>query len=138
MKVRNILSVIVGVAIGAMIIFLGENVIEHLNPLPLGLDLHNPETLKNYIANAPASMHLMLLISYALGCFTGGLVAAGIASDKKMTKAMTLGGLFMGIGMFNLIALSHPVWVIIASVFAFLPFAYLGGIIGIKISPKKK
>jgi hypothetical protein len=99
--------------------------------------MNDREALKTYITTAPASLHLIILCNYALACFAGGLIASSIAIDKKMSKAMSLGGIFMGVGMFSLINL-HPLWVVICSIFIFLPFAYLGGMMSVKISEKKK
>ncbi|MGZ4033770.1 MAG: hypothetical protein ACXVPU_10250 [Bacteroidia bacterium] len=134
MKVRNTLSVIAGVIASVIIIFIGEAIAHNLFPLPA--DISTPEALKKFIAAVPASFHLYILANYAVGCLIGGTIAAWIAEDKKMTKAITLGGLFMGIGLFTLVSVGHPAWVIIVSLFAFLPFAYFGGLIGIKLSKK--
>lgn len=137
MKIRNILAVVIGIIVSIIIIIIGEALAHIINPLPADVDMHNPEALKAFIANAPISLHLIILCNYALACFVGGLIASSIAIDKKMNKAMSLGGIFMGVGMFSLISL-HPTWVVICSVFIFLPFAYLGGMMSIKISDKKK
>lgn len=137
MKIRNLLAVIIGIIVSVIIIIIGEALTHILNPLPTGFDMKDTEALKTYIANAPVSLHLIILCNYALACFVGGLIASSIAIDKKMNKAMSLGGIFMGVGMFSLISL-HPVWVVICSVFIFLPFAYLGGRMSLRISEKKK
>ena len=79
----------------------------------------------------------MILFIYALGCFTGGIVAACVATEKKIAKAVTVGGIALGFGIYSLINEGHPMWVIIASLFIFLPFAYLGGLYGMKNSSKK-
>ena len=138
MKVRNLIAVFTGIVASIIIIIIGEALVHILNPLPAGVDMNDPESFKNFIANAPISLHLIILCNYALACFVGGLLSSTIAFDKKMNRAMSLGGIFMGVGMFSLISLSHPIWVVIASVFIFLPFAYIGGMIGLRISTKKK
>lgn len=138
MKLRNILSVVCGVITGFIVIILGQGIMHAVNPLPAGVDLQNTESLKAFIENAPASLHLGILGIYAFACFLGGMVASIIAADKKITKAITLGGIFMGLGIFNLVSVSHPMWVILCSLFAFLPFAYAGGMIGLKFFTKKK
>ncbi len=138
MKIRNILSTICGVVASLIIIILGEGIVHALNPLPAGVDMQNPESFKDFISNAPVSLHIIILANYGLACFLGALTAASIAREKKMNKAMSLGGIFMGVGMFSLISLSHPIWVVITSAFVFLPFAYLGGMMSVKMTERKK
>ncbi len=137
MKIRNIIAIIVGVIVGIIIIIIGEALVHIVNPLPSNIDIEDTEALKAHVANSPFSLHLLILLNYALACFVGGLIASSIAIDKKMNQAMSLGGIFMGVGMFSLITL-HPLWVTISSVFIFLPFAYLGGMMSVKIAKKKK
>ena len=135
MKIRNIIAVIVGVIVSVIIIIIGEALVHIMNPQ---IDIKDPEAFKAFISNAPVSLHIMILLIYALACFLGALISASIAIDKKMSKAMSLGGLIMGIGMFSLVSVSHPMWVVIVSVFIFLPFAYWGGMLSLKMSGKKK
>lgn len=138
MKIRNLIAVFIGILVSITIIIIGEALVHVLSPLPSEVNMNDPESFKLFIANAPLSLHLIILGNYALACFVGGLISSVIALDKKMNRAMSLGGIFMGVGMFSLISLSHPLWVVISSVFIFLPFAYLGGMIGLRISTKKK
>jgi hypothetical protein len=121
-----------------IIIVFGEAFTHILYALPAELGMKDPEAFKAMIAAAPASMHLIILANYALACFLGALVAASIANDKKMNQAISLGGIFMGVGMFNLVSFSHPVWVIVVSAFVFIPAAYLGGKIAVKRAENKK
>ena len=137
MKARNLLSTLCGVIATMIIIIIGEFVSAIINPLPPGVSMQNPVVMKAFVANAPASLHITILIIYAIACFIGGWVTASIALEKKMNKAIILGCIFMIVGLYNLASLSHPTWVIIAGVFAFLPFAYLGGVIASKTSSSK-
>lgn len=138
MKIRNILATLCGIIVSLIVIILGEGFAHALYPLPAGVNMQDPEAFKSFIADAPVSLHLIILLNYGLACFLGALTAASIATEKKINKAMSLGGIFMGVGMFSLISLSHPIWVVIASVFVFLPFAYFGGMVSIKMAQRKK
>lgn len=137
MKIKNILALVVGVIVGIIIIVIGEALVHIANPLPTGFDVSDTDALKAHVSNSPFSLHLLILLNYGFACFVGGLTASSIAIDKKMNQAMSIGGIFMGVGMFSLITL-HPLWVVICSVFVFLPFAYLGGMMSLKMSAKKK
>ena len=135
---RNILSVIVGLVVSFIVIVVGEGITHNIFPLPTTVNINDPESIKTYITTAPASFHLAILIIYALASLLGSFIAAIVALGNKMSRAITVGGILMGLGIFNLVSLSHPVWAIVCGLFVFIPFAYLGGFVGIKISSKKE
>ncbi len=138
MKNKNSLSIVAGIITSMILIFVGEGVSFKLNPLPESVDLRNILSVKEYIANADIGLHITILLIYAVGCFVGGMTAAIMASEKKMTKAMTVGGILLGFGFYSLINVGHPSWVAIAAIFVFLSNAYFGGLLGIKITKKIK
>ncbi len=135
---RNVLSVIAGLVVSFIIIILGEGITHHIFPLPATVNINDPETVKTYISTAPASFHLTILFIYAIASLVGSFVSSIITIDKKMSKAMTVGGILMGLGIFNLVTLSHPLWAIIMGLIAFLPFAFAGGLVGITLSNPKE
>jgi uncharacterized membrane protein YfcA len=134
---RNILSIIAGIISSFIAIIAIESIAHILNPTHL--DPHNVEAFRNYVHNeAPETFHIIVLLGYAVGSLIGALVSAYISSNKKMIHAMTVGGILMGIGINNLVVSNHPSWVIVTSIFIFLPVAYLGGRLGKRFSTKKQ
>lgn len=134
---RNFFSIIAGLISCFLVIFIIGIIGHTLNPLPV--DMSNPEEFSNYIQReAPEAFYLLILSGYAMGSFTGGVVTAWISINKKIIHAMTVGGIMMGIGIYNLILIGHPSWVIVTAFFTFLPFAYMGGRIGKGFSSKKQ
>ena len=136
--IRNILSVIIGLVSSFFVIIILENIGFAMYPPPVKLNASNPEAMKVYYSTAPTIVLLMLILAYAIGSFVGGLVTSMVAINNKTRKAMTAGGILMGLGIYNLIAIPHPIWVVIGSLSVFMPFAYLGGKLGIKITKKNK
>ena len=135
--VRNILSIIAGIISSFIAIIAIESVAHMLNPPPV--DLHDAEVFRNYIHNqAPEMLHLIILFAYAIGSFTGGFVAGSISLSKRIVQAMTVGGLLMGLGIYNLVMANYPSWVIVTAFFTFLPFAYFGGRIAKNTAEKKQ
>lgn len=134
---KNILSTFLGVLGGIFIIFTLEVVSHLIYPPPPGMDINDMEAIKAFTGSAPSIVFILLIISYAVGSIVGGLIAAAIAPTNKMTKAITVGGILMGLGAYNLFMIPHPVWTIIISIFLFIPCSYLGGYWGIKISSRK-
>ncbi len=134
---RNVLSVITGLVICFILILVGETFIhDHLVSFPS--TIKSSEELKTFINTAPAILHIYILLNYAFTTFIGGICTSLIASTKKISKAVTLGGILTGMGVLNLSNVGHPTWVIICGLFAFLPFAWFGGLIGTKLSTKKQ
>ena len=134
---RNLISVFLGVISGIFIIFSLEIVNHIIYPIPKGMDLNNTEALNAYTSAAPMIVFILLIISYSLGSLVGGLVSSSIATYNKMTQSITTGGILMGLGVYNLFMIPHPIWTIIISIFLFIPCSYLGGYLGIKLSTKK-
>lgn len=135
--IRNILSIVFGIVSSFIVILLIETIGHYISPPPVNFDLNKQDELKTYIESAPAIVFIMVLIAYAVGSFIGGLVAALIATDNKNGKALTVGGILLGLGVINLIMIPHPIWMIILGLAVFIPFAYIGGKIGIKLTTKK-
>ena len=135
---RNILSIAGGLVTGVIFIFIIEGVAHAMYPPPTGFDFKDSDAFKEFVLSLPVAASLMILAAYAAGSFFGGLVASLIASKMKLSKAITIGGVLMGLGMFNMITLGHPLWMILFGIVVFVPFAYAGGIIGIKLSGRKK
>jgi hypothetical protein len=135
---KNAFSVILGLVGASFIIFALEVLGHIIYPMPANLDVNNMDDLKAFTSSAPAIVFVLVIIAYAVGSVVGGLIAAAIATHNKMTKAITVGGILMGLGAYNLFMIPHPVWTIIISIFLFIPSSYLGGYMGVKISSRKK
>ena len=133
---RNVLSIVIGLIISFILILVGETVI-HNYLVSFPATIKSSEELKTFISLAPTSFHLYILINYGIATFFGCICASIIASTKKNSKAVTIGGILTGFGILNLINVGHPTWVIVSGLFVFLPFAFLGGWIGTKLSSKK-
>ncbi len=128
--VRNILAVVVGVIVcmfvNGGIISLSGSII----PLPEGL---NPNDLESFKANAhllQPKHFLMPFLAHALGSLVGGSVAALIAANRKMTFAIVIGCVHLLGGIAASFMIPAPVWFIVLDlVVAYIPMAYLGGLI---------
>jgi hypothetical protein len=135
--VKNIFAVILGLAASSFIIFALEVVGHIVYPPPADLNLNDMESVKAFTSSAPPIVFILIIIAYAVGSFVGGLVAAALAGKNKMTKAITVGGILMGLGAYNLFMIPHPIWTIIISIFFFIPCSWIGGTLGMKVSSKK-
>ncbi|MDF2438003.1 MAG: hypothetical protein K0Q95_2379 [Bacteroidota bacterium] len=135
---KNALAVILGLVGSSFIIFALEVISHIIYPPPANLDINNLEQIKEFTGSAPKIVFILVILSYAIGSIVGGLIAAAVAPTNKITKAITVGGILMGLGAYNLFMIPHPIWTIVISIFLFIPCSYLGGYWGMKISSKKE
>ena len=131
---RNILASVAGLAVAFGIIGLFETLEAFIYPLPPGLDSNNLETLKVYIQSIPTGALLLLLLNYIIASFSGAWVAGRIS--KNMRQPITIGVLLTMANVINLYELPHPAWFMILSTILYIPFAFIGGRMG--VNAKKK
>lgn len=130
---KLILKVFLGVISGGLVVFLVEMLGNTIYPPPQGTNMSDPESLRAYLQNAPTGSILFVILAWALGSFAGGFVTALINTYAKLQNAMIVGMVLMIFGIFNLIMLPSPLWFTILGILVFIPFAYGGGMLAIKI-----
>ena len=124
---RNILAVIIGFAVCLT-----------LNGLLLGLMMKAIPPPTGFNANVPATYSLLQakhllspFMAHALPSIIGGLLAALIAANRKMTVALVVGGLHMIGGIAAAFMIPAPAWFVVLDLaVAYLPMAWIGGKLG--------
>jgi len=132
---RSILAVIVG-SVLATVLIMGVQMIGHIFFPPPTDYASNPEVLDEYIQSAPPLALACPLISYLIGAFCGGWLAAFLSTCRKMMVALMVGIILLALGIWNLAMVPHPAWFTVLTVVIFLPAAYGGArmAIGKKVS----
>lgn len=133
-RLRKFIAVATGTVSGIVTLFLIETTGHLMSPPPADININDMEAIKAYTANAPVIVFVMLIIAYALGSLLGGYIAGLLSTDKKMDNALSVGGILLGLGTFNLFSLPHPTWVIVVALIVFIPFSWIGG----RLSEKKE
>ena len=126
---KGILPIFAGMATAMLVIFLMEFISHSVYPIPQGVNLKNKEDLIAMINGMPLGAFCFILLGYAFGSFSGGLVAAMLSTEKRIRTSLIVGTVVMLGGVMNIIMIPHPMWFTIATFFAYLPFAYLAGYI---------
>ncbi len=126
---KNMLSVVAAFIIGAICVFAIEKIGHIVYPVPAGLDILKPETIREYAKNAPAGALLFALGAQCIGAFIGGLVTSLIAV-VKFPMAMTYGVLITFFALMNLIVIPHPYWFMALSLLLPIPLALAGSRFG--------
>lgn len=135
---RNILAVVMGIIIGSMVnmalIMISDSVI----PPPAGADIHTTEGLK-------ASMHLFQpkhfifpFLAHAIGTLVGACLTTWIANSNTLRFAFIIAAFFLVGGIASIFMLPSPIWYMVVDlVFAYIPMAYCGGKLGLKLKSQK-
>lgn len=131
--IRKILAVLVGLIIGSFAIYGIQYISQQVYPSPEGMDFNNMNAVKEFIASLPSSAFLLLLVSYAVGSLIGGMISALLVKERRITTALITGAIFLIFGGMNLIMIPHPAWFAIVSSAIYLPFAFIGGIVALRI-----
>jgi hypothetical protein len=126
-KLKNILALFAGLAIGSMVNMGLINMSSSAIPPPLGADGTTMEGLK-------ASMHLFEpkhflfpFLAHALGTLVGAAVTAFIAACRKFHLAMLIGVIFLAGGISSVLMLPSPLWFNVVDLAgAYLPMAWIG------------
>ena len=130
-KLKNILAIIAGIVGGGIvnmgIVSLSGSVI----PPPEGVDPSSMESLKENMHLFGPQHFVMPFLAHALGTLAGALLAALIASTRKMTFALVIGFFFLAGGIMMVFMVPAPVWFAIVDLaLAYVPMAWLGGKLG--------
>lgn len=123
---RNIFAIIAGLLSAFITIFVLEKVSHIIYPLPEGIDLNNPEAVKELMKNAPIGALLIVLGAWILGSFDGAMIAHLIAADSKTRKAVTVGIILTAAGAANMLMIPHPVWFVASGLICFIPVSFIG------------
>ena len=131
---RNVLAVIAGVIVGALVngglITLGPSLI----PPPAGVDMTTSEGLVAGMALLEPRHFVMPFLAHAVGTFVGALVGYLLAATHKPRVAYVIGALFLCGGIAASFMIPAPVWFIALDLLlAYLPMAWLAIRVGSRI-----
>ena len=124
--IRNILAVLVGIAVGGLTVGGVEMLGHRLFPPPEGLDPSNPESITAAIEQMPWVALLFVPLAWFVGTLVGTALAANLASSHRIRCAYVVGGLMLLGGVTTLLRIPHPYWLTLLGVFVFFPSTWIG------------
>ena len=135
--IKNILALVTG-WIGGSIINMGLIKAGHrLFPIE-GVDPNDMEALAAVMPTLGAEYFIFPFLGHAVGTLVGAVIAAWIAATYKMKFAMGIGLLFLLGGVMINYILPGPTWFAVVDIaLAYIPMAWIGGKIALKISGNK-
>lgn len=130
---RNIMAVITGLLVGSAVnmgliksgyIFLPNE----------GVDPNDMKALASIMPDLDFQYFIFPFLAHALGTLVGAFVAGLIAVHYKMKFSLAIGLLFLIGGIMMVYILPGPIWFAVADILlAYLPMAWIGGYIAMKI-----
>ena len=131
---KNILAVIAGLLVSAIIFSLFEFLSTMLNPLPTEIEMSDKVAMKEYISSLPISAMIIILAGYAIGSFLTGVVIGKI-SKSPLKKLPLIAGSILTIAAFiNLVTIPAPVWFMIINILLYIPLTVAGNSVATKIN----
>lgn len=134
--VRNVLAVVAGFIAGGLVNMMLISVGPSLIPPPPGVDVSDPESLKNAIHLFEPRHFVTPFLAHAVGTLAGAVVAYLVAGSHKARAAWIVSVLFLTGGVAASFMIPAPAWFIAFDlIVAYLPMAWLAIRIGRRIQP---
>ena len=134
---KNISAVVLGWLVGSS---LNMGLIQtglYIFPIS-GIDPNDMDAFAEVMPTLEFEYFIFPFLAHALGTLVGAIMASMIAESKKMKFALYIGGLFLIGGIAVYYMRPGPTWFAVADiVLAYIPMAWLGGKIGVKLALKK-
>ena len=131
---RNVLALLVGIAIGGGVNMALITLSPSLIPPPAGVDLNSAESLSKAMHLFEPRHFIMPFLAHAVGTLAGALAAYLIAASYKAQLAYVIGAVFLCGGVAASFMIPAPTWFIVLDLLAaYLPMAWLGVQIGTRM-----
>lgn len=124
--VRNILSVIIGIAAGIFVNMLILGISMALTPLPEGVSINTEAELDAFARSASFTWFIGPLLAHLVGTLVGAVVCARIAVGQWLYLCLAVAVFFMIGGVIQRVDMFHPLLITILDIGGYLPMGWLG------------
>ena len=116
---KRTLATLAGIVVAVVMIGAVQFVSHKLFAPAVMPDMNDPAAVRAFVMSMPISAFLMVLLSYMLGAFTGGMVAVRVAArvsphTKPLVCAGIIGGFVLAASLMNVVMIPHPIWFVVA------------------------
>ena len=123
---KNILGIILGLAVAMTSFMLFETIAHFAFPVPDHVDGDNAESMKNYMKDVPIGSFSLVLTGWILGSVLAGYFAKLVSKNPSNRNPIILGCILEAATIFNFILLPHPTWLIVVSLLVLIPAVFVG------------
>jgi hypothetical protein len=129
---RIALGMLAGIVSGAVLAGVIEFAGHLVFPPPAGVDFTDPaQTVAMDLL--PMGAKIGVIVAWAIGSLVGGMIAAWIG--RAQIAAFGVGGILLGLGIWTMMLIPHPMWMLVAGCIALFVPAVLGGYLVMKRTP---
>ena len=133
----NILAVVSGIILGSMVNMGLIMVSGSIIPPPDGADVTTMEGLTASLHLFQPRHFLFPFLAHALGTLSGAFLTSLFVTSHRINFALVIGVFFLAGGVANIVMLPSPLWFSIVDLAgAYLPMAYLGGLMALKVKTR--
>ena len=126
--IRNILAVIAGLIVGAVLNGVLIQISGSIIPPPEGADVTTMEGLKKALPLFEPRHFVFPFLAHALGTLAGAYLAARLAANNRMLVAIIVSLFFLCGGIANVLMLPSPAWfTVLDLVGAYIPMGWIAG-----------
>jgi hypothetical protein len=134
--IRSFLAVVIGIVVAVLVVAGVEGAGGYVYPKPAGIDLHDMEQVRAYVATMPLGAKGIVVAAWLLGAFLGGLATILVARHRTRL-ALVPGVAIAAATVANAVLLPHPMWMPVLGVLGAIPMAWLGARLGVYIVTPK-
>ena len=127
---RSILSIIAGVVVGVFGVFLVEMINLSLYPIPVDLDVSDPNALSSYTSALPYSAFMLIIIAHIVGAFIAAFIAGMVARSKRLSIGLLAGVLLLIFIIWKAYTTGQPNVINIADIIGTSLAVFLGAKLG--------
>lgn len=126
-RLKMLLAVVAGVIIGGMVNYGFIVISPMVIPPPEGVDVTDPESLKENIHLFQPKNFIFPFLAHALGTLVGAFAAAKIAGVYQLRAGLIVGAVFLLGGVMMVMSVPAPMWFnVLDLVGAYFPMVWLG------------
>ena len=130
---KNIVAIFGGVIIAVIVVFGVEWIGHSMFPVVENTDYNDPERIAKIVMSLPIGALLFVPLAWFLGSFCGGVVAVLIARDHALIMASIVGAFILTAAIATLMAIPHPLWLIIVGIGSIIVSVIIAGNIGSRL-----
>lgn len=127
--IRNVVAIIAGIFVGALIIYAFEALGQMAFPPPFEYDPADVDIFLKLTHSDRLTVLIPILVAYFAGSMVGGFLAGVVSKGGNLLASFFTGFVLMGFGLVNLFTFYHPTWFWIASLLIYIPVSLLGGLL---------
>lgn len=123
---NNVLAVVVGTMVAMILVTIIEMGINKIYPLPPGTDMYDAASAAKAMAAMPSTALVLVFIDYAIAALVGGVISTILSKRVKRNPPLVTGFIMTIAGVYDSVLLHMPTWFLVANIFVYIPFAFLG------------